>query len=119
MPLSYVEGLLPGYSQLECGFYDYDSTAISFSYHLPSGMAADEALALLEVSVSRSMWKEGIAPPVTCFRVVTRRKGYLLMACDSPGTGSTLAWEFLLEGQRLRATTGPARYVLEFAVHKE
>jgi len=50
---------------------------------------------------------------------VSRRAGYLLMACDSPGIGSTLAWEFLLAGQRLRVTTGPASYVLQFAEHKE
>jgi len=119
MPLHYVEGLLPGHSQLKCGWYDYDSTVISFSYTLPSGMAPDEALAILEASVKRSMWKEGVTPPTTCYRVVTRRKGYLLMACDGPGSGSTSAWEFLLEGQQLRAITGPASYVLDFAVHKE
>jgi hypothetical protein len=119
MPLHYVEGLLPGHSDLSCELYDGDSTVISFSYTLPNGTTPQQALRLLEASVSRSMWKEGVTPPVTCYRVVARRPGYLLMACEGPGSGSTSAWEFVLEGQRLRATTGPAQYVLDFTVHKE
>jgi hypothetical protein len=118
-PLHYTEALLPGYSQLECEFYDYDSTVIAFSYSLPKGTSGEEALTLLESSVNRSMWRMGSTPPETCYRVVTKTKTYLLMTCVSPGTGSTSAWEFLVEGGRLRATTGPASHVLDFALQKE
>jgi hypothetical protein len=119
MVLHHVEGLLPGHSQLKCILYDYDSTVIVFSYTLPTGMTPEKAFELLEVSVSRSMWKEGVTPPATCYRVVARRKDYLLMACEEPGLGATSAWEFLLEGQSLRVTTGPGRDVLRFAEYKE
>ena len=118
MALHHVEGLLPGHSQLKCILYDYDRTVIAFSYTLPNGMTPEKAFELLEASVNRSIRKEGVTPPVTCYRVVARRKGYLLMACEEPGLGPTSAWEFLLEGRSLRVTTGPGRDVMRFIEHE-
>jgi len=118
MAQHHVEGLLPGYSQLKCILYDYDSTVIAFSYTLPKDMTSEKAFELLEASVNRSMWKEGVTPPVTCYRVVARRKDYLLMACEEPGLGPTSAWEFLLEGRSLRVTTGPGHDVMRFVEYK-
>ena len=114
MPLEHPEGLLPGYSQLTCNLWDYDSGVISFSYELPQGLQREAALDMLEARVSRSKWREGSHPLASCYDRRVRHANYLLTVCDNPGEGSPWAWEFAVEGSRLRVTTGGARYVLEY-----
>lgn len=109
IPFDYQDGLLDGYSALTCDLYDYDSSVISFSYELPKGVTPAAALDLLEARISRSAWRPGSHPPVTCFERRVRRDDYLLTVCES---GS--AWEFTVKGSRLRVTTGGARYVLQY-----
>ena len=119
MPLHRDEGLLPGYSDLKCLLWDYDSTVISFSYRLPDGLQPDTALSRLEAQVSRSRWLEGVSPPTTCFKTLARRANYLLVSCENPGgMGTTAAWEFVVEGSTVRVTTGPAHHVLTYFVQK-
>jgi hypothetical protein len=119
MPLNRPEGLLPGYSDLRCLLWDYDSTVLSFSYRLPDGIQPESALSRLEAQVNRSRWLEGVSPPITCFRTLARRADYLLVSCENPGgMGTTAAWEFVVEGSRVRVTTGPAHDVLKYFVQK-
>ena len=48
MALHHPEGLFPGYSDLACELWDYDSGVIVFSYKLPEGTLPEAALDALE-----------------------------------------------------------------------
>jgi len=119
MPLEQPEGLLPGYSELKCVLWDYDSGVISYSYRLPAGLKPAEALDRLEAQVNRSLWKDGSRPPVSCYQRRVRRDEYLLTVCDDPGNGPPWAWEFVVHDSTVRVTTGGARYVLQFVLSEK
>jgi hypothetical protein len=114
MPLSHPEGLLPGYSELKCELWDYDSGVISYTYTLPEGVQPEAGLDILEAQVNRSLWRDGSRPPVSCYQRRTRRPGYLLTVCEDPGNGPPWAWEFEVRDSKVRVTTGGAQYVLAF-----
>jgi len=114
MALDHPEGLLAGHTDLACELWDYDSGVIVYSYKLPEGLQHEAALDALEVQVGRSMWREGTRPPQSCYERRVRRPGYLLTVCEQPSTGGVWAWEFVVEGSRMKVTTGGARYVLNY-----
>ena len=65
----YSQGLVPNYSDLQCDWYDPDSTAVQYTYTLPRDMTGEAALDQLQVQISRSGWRRG-APRETCFAVL-------------------------------------------------
>ena len=118
MPLAHQEGLLPGYSELKCVLWDYDSGVISYTYRLPEGVQPEAGLDALEAQVNRSMWRQGSRPPVSCYQRRVRRPGYLLTVCDDPGDGPPWAWEFEVRDSTVQVTTGGAPHVLRFLPEK-
>jgi hypothetical protein len=114
MALEHPEGLLPGYSDLQCHLWDYDSGVIVFSYRLPEGLKAEAALDALEEQATRGPWREGSQPLRSCYERRDRRPGYLLTVCDNPGVGPPWAWEFVAKDSRVKVTAGGARYVVDY-----
>src|SRR6266496_6131719 len=72
---TWPEGLLPGYQELNCEWYDPDSTAIRYSYMLPTVDGSE--IERLRWQIHRSGWKAG-SPRESCFAVLEQTSNHLV-----------------------------------------
>ncbi len=108
---TWPEGLLPGYQELNCEWYDPDSTAIRYSYMLPTVDGSE--IERLRWQIHRSGWKAG-SPRESCFAVLEQTSNHLVMKCTNPGNLTTEVWVVRINSNVATVTAGPARAVLEY-----
>ena len=99
------EGVLPEHHELREEWWDYDSTAVSFSYTIPS-TARDTAIEQLRRQIHRSAGRRS-TPTESCFEVLEQTANYLLTSCkDSGDYQLPTAWEIRLTGDVITVVAG-------------